>query len=187
MARFGRMERPLVQLRRDSGKQSGRARTVDVSLKGALPPGWKVYTEREEHTEGRNRGRHFVSCSLWSNKSPSLSLSLSISRCNNDGAGLSRPTSSSPSQPKLYSSNVNINETNELFVMSVMTLDCSRKQANGQLSPDSTRCRCHDSTTGHRQPAACYYIVSMNVYISRTLAMRYASFVDHRDTFAVPF
>ena len=53
--------------------------TVAVSLKGALPPGWKVYTEREEHTEGRNRGKHFVSCFLWSNKSLSLSLFLSLS------------------------------------------------------------------------------------------------------------
>lgn len=38
---------------------TGTANEV-VSLKGALPPGQKVYTEREEHTEGRNSA-HFVS------------------------------------------------------------------------------------------------------------------------------
>lgn len=42
--------------------------------------------------------------------------------------GQSRPTCSSPSQHKLCSSNVNINETNELSVMSVMTVDCSRNK-----------------------------------------------------------
>lgn len=117
-----------------------------------------LYARREEHTEGRNKRRGTLSAGP-------------PTRDKEDGARDSRGQLPRLLRGhKLYSSNVNINETNELSVMSVMTVDCCRNKRSAGFHVVVV--------TTRRGNPRCYYIVSMNVYISGTLAMRYASFID---------